>query len=149
MSGYSKLYLAMLPGLLARYELSEQEFRYSPHIQKVINCSTHMHHLLLIEFCLQQHREKYKYAVMPLNGEKALHHLAMTKSNLNIIEIRKMNQFDLVFYLLEEFDPEKLNEQDQGYLKTILKDRHPAKIDLTIHTDWQIGSGDQFLNSAQ
>ncbi|XYQ56791.1 ECs1072 family phage-associated protein [Pectobacterium carotovorum] len=149
MSDYVTLYLAIQPGLLGFYETNDYDVRMNPHTTQAFKCRTHMHHLLLIEMVLKNHRDKYKKSISDLSGIKALHHMVFLKTNWKPEEIRATSTHDLLFVLQEEMNSEVLSEEDRKYLKTILNNDNPPKIDLASYAGWSIAEGDQYLRSYQ
>ncbi|RAT28487.1 hypothetical protein AU488_00465 [Lonsdalea populi] len=96
---------------------------------------------------LKNHRDKYKKSISDLSGIKALHHMVFLKTNWKPEEIRTIPICDLLFVLQEEINTEGLSEEDRNYLKTILNNGNPPKIDLSSYTGWQIAEGDQHLDN--
>ncbi|MGK4327955.1 hypothetical protein ABVK36_03560 [Lonsdalea quercina] len=147
MNDYVNLFRELKPGLLDFYGTNESYVTYNPHAPLALKYRTHLHHLLLIEMVLKQHRDKYKKSISDLSGIKALHHMAFLKTNWKPEEIRATPINDLLFVLQDEINTEGLPEEDRNYLKTILNNDNPPKIDLASYTGWQIAEGDQHLEN--
>ena len=145
MNSYVNLYLELQPGLVKFYETTDYDVQMNSHTLKALKCLTHIHHLLLIEMVLKNHRDKYKKSITDLSGIKALHHMVFLKTNWKLEEIRSTPINDLLFVLQEEMNPEGLSEEDRKYLRVILNNDNPPKIDLASYTDWAIAEGDRLL----
>ncbi|WP_370548617.1 hypothetical protein [Edwardsiella tarda] len=137
--------MAILPGLAEHYGLSSCDYLNNPHLTSAVLCRGHLYKLMLIEIYLHEHRIKFKDSVFNLDGRAALHHLVYLKTNWTPATIRNMEDFDLLWLLLDDLVPDKLSETAQSYLSMILKNQYLLKIDLTSYAGWQIGSGDQYL----
>ncbi|QZN94138.1 ECs1072 family phage-associated protein [Symbiopectobacterium purcellii] len=149
MTDYYKLYLALEPGLIDFYDATGYDSRMEPYTLEDFKCRTHIHHLLLIEMILNNHRDKYKKSIFDLSGIKVLHHMVFLKTNWKPEEIRSTSIHDLLFVLQEEVNAEDLPEEERKYLKMILNYDNPPKIDLASYAGWSIGEGDRYLRSDQ
>lgn len=149
MRNYVALYAMLKPGIIKFYDTNDYDFDMNPEYLKPRKCRTHLHHLLLIEMILKNHRDKYRTSIIDLAGIKALHHMVYKKTNWIPEKIRTISINDLLFVLLEEINPESLPEAEHNYLKTILDDDNPPKIDLMSYSGWSIAEGDEFLRTYQ
>ncbi|MGX8941574.1 ECs1072 family phage-associated protein [Symbiopectobacterium sp. Eva_TO] len=149
MTDYYKLYRALEPGLIKFYGTTSDDVRNNLNTLKDFKCRTHIHHLLLIEMILNNHRDKYKKSISDLSGIKALYHMVFLKTNWKPEEIRSTSIHDLLFILQEEMNSEFLPEEERKYLKMLLNYDNPPKIDLASYAGWSIGEGDRYLRSDQ
>lgn len=145
MSGYGKLYSAIIPELAKHYEISEFEYDNNHDLTRVSLCRSHLYKLILIEIYLHEHRLKYKDSLISLDGLNSLHHLVFLRTNWNLEQINNLSLYAKLFVLLDEIVPSKLSDKAQSYLEVISKSQNLLPIDLTSYAGWVIGSGEQFL----
>lgn len=145
MNGYEDFYTAVMPDLAKHYEISEFDFDTNSHYINVAKTRSHLYSLALVEFYLQEHRQKHHASIINLEGIRSLYHLVFLKTNWKPDEIKKISLEDLLFVLLDDLVPDNLSEPAQKCLANFLKGIRPIKVDLTTYAGWEIGSADQFL----